>query len=225
MSEQLATQPTETTPSPQRMTYEEWQQHDHEGGLSEWIHGEVISMPPPSILHQRLVIFLTTLLTLFVQMHRLGVVLTAPVAMRATLDGNAREPDVLFVATEHTDRLTYRELSGPADLVIEVVSDESVSRDRTDKFYEYQEAGVREYWIIDPRPGKERVDFYILDTKQRYQPVPVPEDNIYHSTVLAGLWINITWLWEAEPRALVALGQVVGIEQLVSTIQKSSPSS
>lgn len=225
MSKELAPQPTKTTPSPQRMTYEEWQQHDHEGGLSEWINGEVTIMPPPSILHQRLVVFLTTLLTLFVQIHRLGVVLTAPVAMRATPDGNAREPDLLFVATEHTDRLTHRELSGPADLVIEVVSDESVSRDRTDKFYEYQEAGVREYWIIDPRPGKERVDFYVLDGKQRYQPIPVLEDNLYRSTVIAGLWINITWLWETEPNALTALSQVVGVEQLVSTIQKSSPSS
>ena len=78
---------------------------------------------------------------------------------------------------------------------------------------------------IDPRPGKERVDFYVLDGKQRYQPIPVLEDNLYRSTVIAGLWINITWLWETEPNALTALSQVVGVEQLVSMIQKSSPSS
>jgi Uma2 family endonuclease len=34
-------------------------------------------------------------------------------------------------------------------------------------------AGVREYWILDPRPGYERADFYVLDEQGRYRPVPV----------------------------------------------------
>ncbi len=45
---------------------------------------------------------------------------------------------------------------GMADLVIEVVSDDSVARDRADKFYEYQTAGIQEYWIIDPHPIRKR---------------------------------------------------------------------
>jgi Uma2 family endonuclease len=60
--------------------------------------------------------------------------------MRATPDGPARQPDLLFVAREHLDRLTETRLSGPADFVVEVVSDDSVARDRADKFYEYQAA-------------------------------------------------------------------------------------
>ncbi|NOK63633.1 MAG: hypothetical protein GFH27_549297n25 [Chloroflexi bacterium AL-W] len=54
MSEQLTIQPTKTIPSPQRMTYEEWQQYDHECGLTEWLNGEVTMTPPPGILHQGL---------------------------------------------------------------------------------------------------------------------------------------------------------------------------
>jgi len=54
-----------------------------------------------------------------------------------------------------------------------------MARDRGDKFYEYQEGSVREYWMFDPRPGKERVDFYVLDEHGRYQPVPVPADGVY----------------------------------------------
>ncbi len=84
-------------------------------------------------------IFLATLLKIFVQLHQLGHVLPAPVAMRAIPNGNAREPDILFLATEHLDRLTETELNGPADLVIEVILTESMARDRGDKFYEYQE--------------------------------------------------------------------------------------
>ena len=55
-------------------------------------------------------------------------------------------------------------LDGPADLVIEVISDDSVTRDRVEKFDEYLEAGVREYWVIDPRPGQQRALFYVLRT-------------------------------------------------------------
>ena len=49
------------------------------------------------------------------------------------------------MAREHLERLTEARLSGPADLVVEVVSDDSVARDRADKFYEYQAAGITEY--------------------------------------------------------------------------------
>jgi Uma2 family endonuclease len=139
--------------------------------------------------------------------------------MRAVPDGPAREPDLIFVAREHLDRLSSERLSGPADLVVEVISDDSVARDRADKFYEYQEAGVREYWILDSRPGRERADFYVLDEKNRYRPVPPDSDGRYHSTVLTGLWIHVDWVTSAEPPAvLTALGQIVGPQKLIEAI-------
>jgi Uma2 family endonuclease len=144
--------------------------------------------------------------------------------MRAIPDGPAREPDLLFIAQEHLDRCTETRVSGPADLIVEVVSDDSVSRDRSDKFYEYQAAGVREYWIIDPRPGYERADFYVLDTRGRYQPVPIAPDGRYHSTVLAGFWFEVEWVLSATlPDVLQALAQVVGPEQLLAQIARQAP--
>lgn len=179
---------------------------------------------PPKIQHQRVVRFLLQLLGLFAQLWRLGEVLPAPTEMRAIPDGPAREPDLLFIAQEHLDRLTETRLSGPADLIVEVVSDDSVSRDRSDKFYEYQAAGVREYWIIDPRPGCERADFYVLDTKGRYQPVPIDPAGRYRSTVLAGFWLEVEWVLSAEPLdVLQALAQIVGPEQLLAQIAQRNP--
>ncbi|MBA3945152.1 MAG: Uma2 family endonuclease [Herpetosiphonaceae bacterium] len=191
------------------MSYAEYLAYESESGLSEWVKGAIIVYNPPTILHQQLVVFLVTLLKNFVRLHQLGRVLTAPVTMRAMPNGNAREPDVLFLATEHVDRLTETELNGPADLVIEVISTESMARDRVDKFYEYQEGGVREYWMLDPRPSKERVDFYVLDEHGRYQPVPVPTDGIYHSTVLPRFALQITWLWQDDPNPLQPLAAPV----------------
>lgn len=207
-----------------RMSYEEYLAWADEDVHAEWVNGEVIVQMPPTIRHQRVVGFFIQLLGLFAQLFRLGEILPAPLEMRAIPDGSAREPDLLFIAQEHLDRLTATRLSGPADLIVEVVSDDSVRRDRTDKFYEYQAAGVQEYWIIDPRPGYERADFYVLDAKGRYQPVPIDPDGRYRSTVLIGFWFEVEWvLAEEPPDVLQVLAQVVGHQQLLARITQQSP--
>jgi Uma2 family endonuclease len=201
------------------MSYEEYLTWADEDVHAEWVNGEVIVQMPPKEPHQRVVAFLLQLLGLFSGLFRLGRLLPAPFEMRATPDGPAREPDLLFIAHVHLERLTEARLSGPADLVVEVVSDDSVARDRAEKFYEYQAAGVLEYWIIDPRPGRERVDFYVLDDKGRYRPVPVGSDGRYHSTVLPGFWLQVDWVLAPEPpEVLQALAQIVGPQKLLEAI-------
>ena len=202
-----------------RMTYEEWLDSDREGGLSEWVNDEVIDYMPAKPEHQRVIIFLSTLLNLFAKVFGLGVVGLAPLSMRLNPGGNAREPDLVFLRTENQHRLTEKQLDGPADLAVEVVSDESVTRDRDEKFFEYQECGVREYWIIDPRPRRKRADFYVLDATGVYTPVPIGEDGIYHSTVLSGFWLKVDWLWADEPNPLTALAQIAGIERIVEALK------
>lgn len=174
-------------------------------------------------VHQRVAEFLLALLRLFVHQRKLGRVIGEPYVMRAAAGGNGREPDVMFVATGHLSRLGPTYLEGPADLVIEVISDDSVSRDRDDKFTEYQDAGVREYWIIDPRPNRRRADFYVLSDKGRYQPVPIPDDNRYRSTVLAGFWLDVDCLWHDDPDELAALVAIVGSGNLPASL--SAPTS
>jgi Uma2 family endonuclease len=126
----------------------------------------------------------------------------------------------MFVATANLWRMGSRQLDGPADLVVEVISDDSVARDRDEKFFEYQQAGVHEYWIIDPRPGRMRADFYVLDAQGRYQAVPLGADNIYHSTVLPNFWLNTDWLWQEEADSLAVFGQIVGIEKVIAALQQ-----
>jgi Uma2 family endonuclease len=92
-----------------------------------------------------------TLLNIYVTARTLGVIFTAPYQMRLHQPPRGREPDILFVAQSNLGRITKQYLDGPADLVIEVISPEISGRDRGDKFYEYETAGVREYWLIDPQ--------------------------------------------------------------------------
>ena len=176
---------------------------------------------PPKQPHQIVVAFLLRLLGQFIELFRLDCLRSVPFEMRAIPEGPAREPDLLFVAREHLDRLTEARLSGPADLVVEVISDDSVAWDRADKFYEYQAAGVQEYWILDPRPGCTRADFYVLDGQDRYRSAPVNPDGRYYSTVLADFWLQVDWIWATEPPAVLqALTQIVGPQKLLEAIEE-----
>lgn len=108
---------------------------------------------------------------------------------------------------------------GAVDLAIEVISDESVTRDRVDKWREYQAAGVREYWIIDPRPGKQAAEFWALDEYGRYQALPINADGIFHSQVLPGFWLDVAWLQGEElPNVFHCFAQIVGPDALQAAL-------
>ena len=133
--------------------------------------------------------FFSNCLLVFNEDNELGEVEYDPFQMKTAPHLPSRAPDILFVAKEHFDRLKPNLLTGAADLVVEIVSPESRGRDRGDKFYEYEEGGVREYWIIDP--GRQKAEFYLLEANGRYMPALVDAENRYHSTVLKGLFLDV----------------------------------
>jgi Uma2 family endonuclease len=115
--------------------------------LIEFSHGQLEVLPMPTQSHQLLVIALFKLLDNFVRTRQLGTVLLAP--MRVQLwQGKFREPDILFMRTEHDDRRSDSFWEG-ADLVMEVVSPDDPRRDRVTKRREYAQAEIPEYWIVD----------------------------------------------------------------------------
>lgn len=192
------------------MTYAEFHAFVAETTHAEWVNEEAIVFMPPDDRHQALVGFLHQLVAGFVELLALGIVRTAPFEMRALPGGPAREPDLLFLAFEHLSRLSEQGLLGQADLVIEIISPSSIARDRAEKFYEYQEAGIREYWLFDPRLGKERLDMYRLGADGKYQPILPDEAGRYHAIILPGFWLHQDWLDQAtRPSALTALMQII----------------
>ena len=188
------------------MSYEEWLAWAGESTRSEWVDGKAIVFMPPKTVHALLTMWLGRLLADFVDLFDLGVVIAVPIEMR--LERSAREPDILFLAREHLDRLTPERLVGPADLVVEVISDDSVTRDRRDKFREYAAAGIPEYWQVDPRPRRHRASFHQLTAGGTYQTIPLDSEGRYHSRVLPGFWLDPAWLWQdplPKPATLLAL--------------------
>jgi len=214
-----ATVATPRGPRRLSMSYNDFLTWADEDVHAEWVDGEVIVFMPPKTRHQQVAGFLYILLKLFIDFSDLGELLTAPFEMR--LSRSAREPDILFVAREHLERLTPERLMGPADLVVEIVSDESERRDRVEKFNEYMEAGVREYWVIDPRPGREQADFWVLDEQGRYQARAVDEAGRYHAAVLPDFWLEVEWLWQTPlPSAQTAFAEIIGAERLIANLRE-----
>lgn len=177
-----------------KISYEEFLQSG-EYVWAEWVDGEVITLSPASKRHQLLVSFLTALLQHFVEAKRLGLIIPAPFQMKTGAELPGRAPDILFIASAHLDRLKDTYLAGAADVVVEVISPESLARDRGDKFYEYEKGGVGEYWLLDPI--RQLAEFYRLEHGV-YQLAPVNEEGTYRSTLIAGLWLRVAWLWQ-EP--------------------------
>ena len=195
-----------------KMTYEEFLAWADEDVHAEWIDGEVVIHMTAKQRHQEIVRFLVELFGLFNQFFRVGKFLMAPYQMKLSPEGSGREPDLLFVAHAHESRLTEQGVAGPADLAVEVVSDDSVVRDRVEKFEEYEQYGVPEYWIIDPRPKRQRAEFYQMDERGKYRPVPVGQDGRYHSKVLPGFWLCVDWLWADElPDSLFAFAEIANL--------------
>ena len=116
----------------------------------EFSHGFVEFLPMPKFLHQRILKVLFKALEAFVTARNLGEVYFTGVRLRLQA-GKYREPDVLFMRAERADQITDEYWDG-ADLVMEVVStgDEARRRDLTQKREEYAQAGIPEYWIVDP---------------------------------------------------------------------------
>jgi Uma2 family endonuclease len=122
--------------------------------LVEFSDGYVEFLPMPKLSHQLIAFFLHRLLESFVSMHALGTVVGAPYKVQLW-ERKYREPDVIFVRSEHASRMG-EDYSDGADLVMEVVSgsESDRHRDLVKKRGEYAKAGIPEYWIVDPEEGR-----------------------------------------------------------------------
>lgn len=180
-----------------KLTYEEFLR-EYDGQYAEYVNNEVILPMSVTQKHDDLTGFFRAILRFYVEAKNLGRICGEPYQMKMVLDGETkgREPDIFFVKTENLDRVREQFFDGAADLVIEVVSPESVVRYTQEKFEEYEAAGVKEYWLIDP--NRRTGNFYGFDENGKYQLLPISADSKFSSRVVDGLWIKTDWLWRED---------------------------
>lgn len=122
--------------------------------LVEFSDGYIEVLPMPTDRHQAIVATLFLALAAFAK-KTAGTIRFAPLRVQLW-PGKFREPDLVFMLAEHAGRRHEKYWEG-ADMVVEVVSGSEVDRQRdlVTKRREYAQAGIPEYWIVDP--GTERI--------------------------------------------------------------------
>jgi Uma2 family endonuclease len=190
----MAVQPvtmTATRSRKKKQTPEQLYESLDEDVKAELINGEVVTMSPASKEHNLLQTFFVRVLAEFAEQGKSGEVFGDQLEMR--LGDQRYVPDVSFVAHEHLDRVKPTRIEGPADLVVEITSPDTAGRDWGVKMRDYEQAGILEYWLVNPLV--EQVQVYVLGSEGKYIALAPDETGAYRSTVLPGLRILPRWLW------------------------------
>lgn len=175
----------------------------------ELIKGMILRMSPaPSRKHQHLSMYLANRIYNFLNNSKCSLY-TAPFDVRLPVSVDLKiskkyktkakelsdgmimtvvQPDICVICDE--SKLDERGCIGAPDIIIEILSPGNTQREMKDKFGIYQEAGVQEYWIVEPM--SEFIIIYALDKNIYIGSRPYTAGDTITSKVLPGLEINVS---------------------------------
>lgn len=127
----------------------------------ELIDGYLYVMLAPTVLHQLIAGEIHRQISNFiVEKNGKCFPLISPIDVQLDRDNKTMvQPDVAILCDK--DKLLNRVIYGAPDFVLEVISPSTSRKDYTKKLAKYENAGVREYWIVDPY--KEKLSIYNFD--------------------------------------------------------------
>lgn len=128
-------------------TLDELHRLPDDGNRYELIRGKLFVTPPPTNEHETIAARLARVLDPYVEKHGLGMVYRPRAVLR--FEGSEAEPDLMVRQPHPTRRGTWDDAPTPI-LVVEILSPYTRRRDREDKRDYYMDAGVEEYWIVNP---------------------------------------------------------------------------
>ena len=175
-----------------RWTLEELHSLPDDGNKYELVRGELFVTPPPNVDHETVAARLTQILAPYVSEHRLGYVYHPRSVLR--FEGSEVEPDLMVRQPPSTANVSWEKMPIPI-LVVEIISDSTRRRDWGPKRDFYMDAGVAEYWIVDPSRTtitivrKEETDRVVRD-QLSWQPIESA----------APLVVELAAAFEDEPR-------------------------
>ena len=158
-----------------------------EGQRAELIDGRMYMMAPPNTRHQQLVSEFTITIGSYIRSKGGNCkVFPAPFAVFLNEDDrNYVEPDISVVCDKN--KLDEKGCNGAPDWIIEITSPSNPENDYNIKLFKYRTAGVREYWIVNPRT--KTVTVYDFEKEERSNQYNF-EDNI-SVCIYEDLCINI----------------------------------
>ncbi|MBA3944326.1 MAG: Uma2 family endonuclease [Herpetosiphonaceae bacterium] len=169
-------------------TYADYAAVPDDGHRYEIIEGVLYMAPAPGSAHQSAVTWFIFYLTTYVQVPGLGRVFTAPFDVELA-PGTVVQPDVTVVLALNLGVVTPRGIVGAPDLVVEIASPSTATHDRSTKLQVYSQAGIREYWIVDPHAHT--VELLVLEHGS-YRTVSVFQGKaLLPSAVVPGLPVRV----------------------------------
>jgi Uma2 family endonuclease len=157
----------------------------------ELLYGRLVVMSAPTLRHQVVVARVLRLL-LELADQKGGLAVGSPVDV-ALADHSIVQPDVVYVSAARSSVLRDR-VEGAPDLVVEVLSPGTARRDLGEKLRLYAEAGVAEYWIVDP--SHQTFEFLVNDDGFRLR---LPDGPTYRSPAIPGLVLELDAFWRSIP--------------------------
>ncbi|SFG30256.1 Endonuclease, Uma2 family (restriction endonuclease fold) [Desulfotomaculum arcticum] len=154
----------------------------------ELIGGELILVPSPKTGHQRISGRLYKILANFIDKNDLGELLYAPTDVVLS-ETEKPQPDILFISASRLDIIAEDNIKGAPDLVIEILSPSTTSRDRVGKSKMYYTHGVKEFWIVDP--DAKVIEVFSPGEKNWNLVEAYGQDGVLTSSLLLGLQINL----------------------------------
>jgi Uma2 family endonuclease len=157
---------------------------------AEIIDGDIFMIAPPVRFHQDIIWEMSRQFGNFLQ-GKPCKGYAAPFGVRLfplddQSDDTYVEPDMVVVCD--SSKLDAKGCNGAPDLIIEVLSPSTARQDRVVKFRKYLEAGVREYWVVNPE--EKTVQVHVLDNG-RYVTKTYDETDEVQVTVLPGCVIAL----------------------------------
>ncbi|MEZ4883201.1 MAG: Uma2 family endonuclease [Chitinophagales bacterium] len=173
----------------------------------ELLKGRLLPMAAPNVRHQEISSYLHVSIGIYLLKNKKGCKLfSAPFDVRLPLPKSkiksnkidtVVQPDLCVVCDE--DKLDKQGCVGAPDLVIEILSPGNSKKEMKDKFELYQEAGVLEYWVIDPEHNW-AFAYYLDAPTQKYVGAitPLTDDETLKSRVFEGLDIELIQVFPEE---------------------------
>ncbi len=135
-----------------------------EGTRAEVLNNVLYMSPSPFFEHQQLITDLTVYIGQHVKENKAGIFLIAPFDVYLEEQISAVQPDLLFISNKNKKIIKEDGYAhGAPDLVIEILSKDE-DRDRKLKKNIYEKAGVKEYFIVDPKT--KMTEAYFLKSKK-----------------------------------------------------------
>ena len=164
-----------------------------DGQRAELIDGQIYYMSPPNRKHQKLVNRLSQQITNYIDSKQgLCEVYPAPFAVFLNEDDTTYvEPDISVICD--TSKLNDRGCIGTPDWIIEIVSPSSKQMDYFIKLMKYRNAGVREYWIVDPLKNRIMVYNFEMDDISNYTFFDSIKVGFYEDFIINFAEISTVW--------------------------------